>query len=111
MTGSTCHLIKLNMNRGGCIYFMTNTYNTALYVGVTSDLKVRLYQHKNKEFQNSFTARYNCNKLVYYEFYTRIEEAIAREKHIKGWKREWKNKLISKTNPGWKDLSPEVESW
>lgn len=99
------------MNRGGCIYFMTNTYNTALYVGVTSDLKVRIYQHKNKEFPYSYTARYNCDKLVYYEFYTRIEEAISREKQIKGWKRKWKNELISKTNPDWKDLSSEIENW
>ncbi|GAB4458754.1 MAG: hypothetical protein Fur0028_12710 [Bacteroidales bacterium] len=49
------------MNSGGCIYFMTNTYNTVLYVGVTSDLKARIFQHKNKEFPYSYTARYNCN--------------------------------------------------
>ena len=99
------------MEKGGCIYFMTNKNNEVLYVGVTSDLKVRIYQHKTKEFQNSFTAKYNCNKLVFYEAFSSIEEAIAREKNIKNWKREWKNKLIESTNPNWDDLSEEVEDW
>ncbi len=97
------------MERGGCIYFMTNEHNNVLYVGVTSDLKARVYQHLNKVYPNSFTAKYNCNKLVYYEYYTSIEEAIAREKNIKNWKREWKDELINKTNPNWKDISKEIE--
>jgi len=71
------------MERGGCIYFMSNTYNNVLYVGVTSNLYVRIREHKNKTFPYSFTAKYNCNKLVYYECFTSIEEAIAREKNIK----------------------------
>jgi putative endonuclease len=83
------------MEKGGCIYFMANNYNTVLYLGITSDLQTRIYQHKNKEFPHSFTAKYNCNKLVYYETYTSIEEAIAREKNLKSWKREWKNELIT----------------
>ena len=99
------------MERGGCVYFMSNEHSTVLYTGITSDLKVRIYQHKNKEFPHSFTARYNCNKLVYFEVYTNIEEAIAREKNLKNWKREWKNDLINKINPEWKDLSFQVENW
>lgn len=97
------------MERGGCIYFMANEHNNVLYVGVTSDLKARVYQHLNKAYPNSFTAKYNCNKLVYYEYYSSIEEAIAREKNIKNWKREWKDELINKTNPNWKDISTEIE--
>lgn len=96
------------MERGGCIYLLTNAHNTVLYLGVTSDLVVRLNQHKTKEFTNSFTAKYNCNKLVYYEIFISIEEAIAREKAVKKWNREWKNKLIGKMNPQWNDLSFEV---
>ena len=115
MAGLIRHLIIfckfVLMERGGCIYFITNTYNTVLYLGVTSDLQKRIYQHKNKEFPNSFTAKYNCNKLVYFELFANIEEAIAREKNLKNWKREWKNDLIIKMNPEWKDLSSEVENW
>ena len=99
------------MEKGGCIYFMTNRDNKVLYIGVTSDLKIRLYQHKNKEYPKSFTAKYNCNKLVYFESFQSIEEAIAQEKRIKDWKRVWKNELISKTNPTWEDLSADIESW
>ncbi len=99
------------MERGGCIYLLTNAHNTVLYLGVTSDLVVRLNQHKTKEFTNSFTAKYNCNKLVYYEIFISIEEAIAREKAVKKWNREWKNKLIGKMNPQRNDLSFEVMNW
>ena len=99
------------MERGGCIYFMTNEYNTVLYLGVTSDLKIRIYQHKNNAFPNSFTSKYLCNKLVYFETFVNIEEAITREKNLKNWKRDWKNDLINKMNPEWKDLSFEVENW
>lgn len=68
------------MKHGGCIYILTNTHNTVLYTGVTSDLQKRIWQHTNKEFLSSFTSKYNCDKLVYYENFIRIEEAIAREK-------------------------------
>ena len=83
------------MKKGGCIYFMTNAHHTALYVGVTSDLISRVNQHKTKEFPKSFTAKYNCNKLVYYESFHTIEDAIARKKNIKDWKREWKDALVN----------------
>jgi putative endonuclease len=93
---------------GGCVYIITNEYNTVLYTGVTSDLLVRTWQHKNKFYPNSFTARYNCFKLVYYKFYPRIEEAIAEENRIKGGNRKAKIKLIKQLNPQWKDLYDEL---
>ena len=83
---------------------MTNEYGSVLYIGVTSDLFTRIPEHKNKTFLTSFTARYSCTKLVYYETYGRIEDAIAREKQLKEWKKAWKIELISKMNPEWKDL-------
>lgn len=99
------------MKYGGCVYILTNKYHTVLYTGVTSDLKKRLYQHKIKEFKMSFTANYNCDKLVYYENFNRIEEAIAKEKLIKGGSRKAKELLITKSNPQWNDLSVIVEQW
>ena len=92
------------MQFGGTVYILTNVHNAVLYIGVTSDLFTRIPQHKSKFYENSFTAKYNCNKLVYYETYAMIEDAIAREKQLKKWKREWKDKLIDGMNPEWKDL-------
>ena len=82
-----------------------------MYAGSTSDLVTRIYQHKTKEFPNSYTARYNIDKLVFYEFFTFIEEAIAREKQIKSRRRQKKVDLISKFNPEWKALYDEVKDW
>ena len=87
----------------GYIYFMSNQYNTTLYVGVTSDLQRRVYEHKNKIY-DSFTKQYNLNKLLYYEKYSSIVDAIKREKQIKNFKRKWKFDLIKKSNPLMKDL-------
>ena len=92
------------MQYGGTVYILANEYGSVLYIGVTSDLFTRIPEHKNKIYPNSFTAKYNCNKLVYYETYARIEDAIAREKVLKKWNRTWKDELISKMNPQWKDL-------
>ena len=92
------------MQYGGTVYIMANEYGSVLYIGVTSDLFTRIPQHKNKAYPGSFTAKYNCNKLIYYETYGRIEDAIAREKVLKKWNRAWKLELISKMNPQWKDL-------
>ena len=92
------------MQYGGTIYIMTNDYGSVLYIGVTSDLFTRIPEYRNKLYPDSFTAKYNCDKLIYYETYARIEDAIAREKQFKKWNREWKDKLISKVNPQWKDL-------
>jgi putative endonuclease len=78
-----------------------------LYVGVTSDLSVRVWQHKNKAL-DGFTAKYNVDRLVYFEEFPTPEEAIAREKQLKGWRREKKIALIESENRGWADLS---EGW
>ena len=92
------------MQYGGTVYILTNVHHEVLYIGVTSDLFARIPEHITKVYPNSFTAKYNCNKLVYYETFGRIEDAIAREKQLKKWNRSWKNKLISDFNPGWRDL-------
>ncbi|RZA02185.1 MAG: GIY-YIG nuclease family protein [Sphingobacteriaceae bacterium] len=90
--------------RGGCVYIMTNKVHTVLYVGVTSDMIGRIWEHKNKVYPKSFTAKYNCDKLVYYIFYPHIAEAIAAEKSLKERSRDYKNNLVSSFNPEWKDL-------
>jgi len=87
---------------------MTNTYHNVLYVGVTSELIARVWDHKNKTYPNSFTAKYNCDKLVYYIFYPRIEEAIAAEKVLKGSGRKTKQNLVNSLNPNWIDLYDEL---
>ena len=87
------------------VYFMTNTSNTTLYIGVTSNLEKRVWEHKSCVDQNSFTYRYKCHKLVYYEVFGDIRYAIAREKQLKNWKRDWKNELVAKVNPDWVELS------
>ena len=89
------------------IYIMTNKSNTTLYIGVTSNLIKRIYEHKNS-LADGFSKRYNVKKLVYYEVYESIEEAIKREKQLKSWKRDWKNKLIDDMNPDWVDLYGEI---
>jgi len=90
--------------QGGCVYIMTNKMHTVLYVGVTSELVDRVYKHRHKVYPESFTAKYNCDKLVYYVFYPHIEEAIAVEKALKGSSRKHKQQLVSSMNPEWKDL-------
>ena len=83
---------------------MTNDHHTVLYTGVTSDLEQRVFSHKTKEHPG-FTAKFNCNKLVYFEEFSDVEDAIKREKQLKRYSREWKEKLIRNKNPAWKDLS------
>ena len=95
------------MERGGCVYILANVFNTVIYIGVTSDMFSRITEHKNKIYRNSFTAKYNCNKLVYYEMYSTIEEAIGIEKRLKKWNRAWKIELIEKNKPKWLDLYKE----
>ena len=85
------------------VYILTNYNCTTLYVGVTSDIIQRVYQHKSK-IVDGFSKRYNLNKLVYFEQFISIEEAIKREKYIKGKKRIYKKELINSTNPQWDDL-------
>ncbi len=78
-----------------------------LYLGVTADLRRRVYEHKHKLIPG-FTARYNINRLVWYEVYEDPVNAITREKQIKRWRREKKEALIRQMNPGWRDLSPDI---
>jgi len=89
------------------IYFLANSYNNVLYVGVTNDIVRRVAEHKAK-INKGFTYKYNCDKLVYYEIFPLVTDAIAREKQLKNWKRDWKDKLINDFNPEWKDLSDEI---
>ena len=90
------------------VYILTNKANKVLYIGVTNGLFKRTFQHKLKESKYSFTSKYNTNKLVYYEIYKYIQEAIAREKELKRFRRKWKIELIIKFNPTWKDLFKEM---
>jgi len=89
------------------VYIMTNKYDKVLYVGVTNNLGRRVYEHKNKLLKG-FTSRYNVTKLVYFEDYYDIHEAIAREKQIKGLLRKKKLDLIKSINPDFKDLNEQI---
>ena len=89
------------------VYILTNEYSTTFYVGVTSNLIKRIYEHKGK-FVDGFTKKYNLNKLVYYEIAENIESAIMREKQLKHWHRKWKIELINEFNPEFKDLYESI---
>src|SRR3954452_783748 len=97
------------MERGGSVYILTNISNTVLYIGVTSNLLKRLTEHKTGKYQQAFTSRYHCTKLVYFEGFHNIEEAIGREKQLKNWKRQWKVNLINNANAEWRDLADDLE--
>lgn len=88
---------------------MTNKPKGVLYIGSTKRLKKRVYQHKNKSHPNTFSARYNLDKLVYFENHDSKETMLLREKQMKKWNRDWKIELIEKTNPDWKDLSDDLK--
>jgi putative endonuclease len=93
------------------VYILTNKNKTVLYTGVTNDLHRRLYEHAtHKDHINAFTYKYNCYYLVYYEEFNEVNQAIDREKQIKGWKRFKKNDLITSSNPEWRFLNDEVTS-
>ncbi len=85
------------------IYILTSKRNGTLYIGVTNNLLERVNQHKNN-LVDGFTKKYDVHNLVYYEAYKNIEDAIAREKCMKKWKRKWKLELIESSNPNWEDL-------
>jgi putative endonuclease len=95
------------MAKQPCVYLMASRRNGTLYVGVTSDLIKRVWEHKNGVVEG-FTKRYNVHKLAWYEVHESMESAIAREKAIKAWNRKWKLGLIEKTNPEWKDRYAEL---
>ena len=88
------------------LYLLTNKKSGTLYIGVTNDLERRLFEHKKKLIEG-FTKRYNLNKLIYFETYQFVNDAIKRERNMKKWKRQWKIDLIERDNPNWKDLSKD----
>lgn len=92
------------MNKNPVVYIMSNYNNTSFYVGVTSDLEKRVWEHKHKLIKG-FTAKYHLKKLVYYEQFGSMYEAINKEKQLKNWHREWKINLIKMVNPTFRDLS------
>ena len=96
------------MTKRGAVYILTNRNNNVLYTGVTSNLPVRMYQHKFKNYHIAFTSRYSVNKLVYYKDFYSIIEAITEEKRIKSGPRKQKMILIETSNPNWDDLSNQL---
>ena len=93
--------------RGAWVYMMSSRWKP-IYIGATTELLLRVRQHKTKHDPRSFTARYNLTRLVYYEFHPTLAEAYAREAQLKGWVRKRKVALIEARNPHWRDLSKEV---
>lgn len=91
------------------IYIITNFTNTTFYIGVTNNLERRMLEHK-QELLDGFSKKYKLKKLVYFEEFNNIQEALIREKQLKNWKRAWKIDLINKINPTYKDLFEDAES-
>ena len=90
------------------VYMMTNKYHNVLYTGVTNDLIRRVYEHRNHLIKDSFTAKYNITKLVYFETTEDVRSAIEREKQIKSWNRKHKDALVTSQNPTWEDQYPMI---
>ncbi len=95
------------MGKKGYVYILASKRNGTLYIGVTSDLVRRIYEHKN-DLADGFTKKHAVHGLIYYEVFETIENAIIREKQLKKWKRSWKLKMIEKKNPDWKDLYADI---
>lgn len=93
------------MNKQPCVYLLASKRNGTLYVGVTSDLIKRIWEHK-EQITEGFTRRYSIDTLVWFERHETMESAISREKQIKKWRRAWKIRLIESMNPNWQDLYP-----
>ncbi|WP_298485287.1 GIY-YIG nuclease family protein [uncultured Maribacter sp.] len=87
------------------VYIMTNKPNGVLYIGVTDNIEERVKEHKIKAYPKSFTAKYNCDKLIYFEEFHSGTDAVKRERQFKKWKRDWKINLIKEMNPSWSDIS------
>ena len=90
------------------VYILTNKHHTVLYVGMTTDLRTRLWEHQKKVNPSSFTARYNVCKPIYYTGFDSEEDALERERFIKGKSRKWKEELIAEMNPDWYDLTEVI---
>ncbi|MBI1819649.1 MAG: GIY-YIG nuclease family protein [Nitrospirae bacterium] len=95
------------MSKLPAVYILASKRNGTLYIGVTSDLHKRVWEHKN-DLTEGFTKRYSVHRLVYYELHEAMESVINREKQMKKWKRAWKLELIEKQNPDWRDLWEEI---
>ncbi|MGD8763826.1 MAG: GIY-YIG nuclease family protein [Desulfobacteraceae bacterium] len=95
------------MNKQPVVYILASKRNGTLYIGVTSELVKRIWEHKNNMVEG-FTKRYNVHRLVWYELHENMESAITREKRLKNWKRKWKLELIESSNPDWQDLYPTI---
>lgn len=95
------------MEKEYAVYILTNYKNTVLYIGVTSNLLYRVFQHREK-IQDGFTKRYNVDQLIYYEIYDDVSYAIGREKQLKKWSRLKKEKLITNFNADWRDLYDDL---
>ncbi|MBI5411298.1 MAG: GIY-YIG nuclease family protein [Nitrospirae bacterium] len=91
------------MSKQPAVYILANKRNGTLYIGVTSHLRKRVWEHKT-DLTEGFTKRYGAHRLVYYELHEDLASAISREKQMKKWNRAWKLELIEKQNPDWKDL-------
>jgi putative endonuclease len=91
------------VNKQPAVYILASKRNGTLYIGVTSDLVKRIWEHKNN-MVDGFTKRYNVHQLVWYELHESMESAITREKRLKNWKRKWKLELIERRNPKWIDM-------
>ena len=97
----------MRMSKEPAVYILASKRNGTLYIGVTSDLSKRVWEHKT-DFVEGFTKRYRVHYLVYYELHENMASAISREKQIKKWKRIWKLELIEKQNPDWRNLWKEI---
>ena len=102
-------VILVDMDGQPAIYIMASKRNGTLYIGVTSDLKKRVWEHREGAV-DGFTKKYNVHMLVYYELFDEMYDAITREKRLKKWNRAWKIRLIEEKNPGWHDLWNQILS-
>lgn len=98
------------MSKPGYVYILASKKNGTLYIGVTSDLLKRVWQHR-EESTKGFTSRYGVKLLVFYEVHDSIDLAIVREKAMKKWRRAWKIELIESSNPHWRDLYPDISGF
>ncbi|EJL28576.1 putative endonuclease containing a URI domain [Novosphingobium sp. AP12] len=95
------------LEKHGTVYIMASQRNGTLYIGVTSDLRGRVWQHKEGTF-DGFTKKYGCKHLVWYAVFDRVEDAIRREKQMKEWRRAWKLRIVEEMNPDWNDLFESI---
>ena len=98
----------MHIEKMPAVYIMANLYRSTMYVGVTSDLYQRVWDHKNKRYEG-FTEKYGLDKLVWYAHFHSMQEAIAREKLLKRWHRAWKFRIIEEMNPQWIDLHDQID--